>query len=60
VAVVPDGGAELLPASGALEATVAHQPGEGAAGHRYAFAVQPPQTFRTPWTLKLSVWTRLI
>nr|WP_254410007.1 hypothetical protein [Streptomyces sp. AC495_CC817] len=34
--------ADLLPASGALKSEVAHQPGDGAAGHRYAFAVQLP------------------
>ena len=45
MAVVPDGGADLLAASGALEVEVAHEPGDGAAGHWYAFAMQLPPDF---------------
>lgn len=48
VAVVPDGGADLLAASGALRAEVTHQPGDGAPGHRYAFAMQLPPDHPDP------------
>ncbi|MCQ4198812.1 hypothetical protein M4J06_005397 [Streptomyces coelicoflavus] len=42
MAIVADGGADLPAASGALKTEVAHQPGDGAAGRRHAFAVQLP------------------
>jgi hypothetical protein len=37
VAVVADSGADAAAAADALEAEDAHQPGDGTAGHRYAF-----------------------
>lgn len=38
--VVPDGRADLPAPSGALKAEVAHQPGDRAADHGYALALQ--------------------
>ncbi|GHH88849.1 hypothetical protein GCM10017771_35900 [Streptomyces capitiformicae] len=45
---VADSGADLPAASGALQAQLAHEPGDGATGRGYALAVQLPPDLPDP------------
>jgi hypothetical protein len=48
LAIVADGGTDLPAPPDALQAQLAHQPGDGAAGHGYALAVQLPPYLPDP------------